>query len=230
MSEQPTRWGSLFAASNRRTWTIEANDGIIATAGLLEGFAGAGASERTLLFTASIATIVGALAVAGTNWAEAAAEREAQVHLAEQEELDLALEPSEAFDELVGYWMGKGLSADVARQVASELTARDALAAQLEWEYGFAEPMQAELPIMIGLAAGAAYGLGSLIPLLIAMVTPIAIESWAIAGAVVIALALTSLIAARSAQVSARRMLMRSLTVGVATLAISYGAGTIFLP
>src|SRR5215472_5472771 len=101
MSSKPTLWGRLFDVANRRSWTIEANDGIIATAGFLEGFAGAGASERVLLYTASIAATVGGLAVAGTNWAEAAAERDAQVLLTEQEQRELASDPAAELDELV---------------------------------------------------------------------------------------------------------------------------------
>ena len=56
-----------------RNWTLVANDGIIATAGILEGFAGAGASDRTLVTAATTATIAGMLAVGGAEWAEAAA-------------------------------------------------------------------------------------------------------------------------------------------------------------
>src|SRR6476659_6017580 len=65
-----------------RSWTQVANDGIIATAGILEGFAGAGAGNRTLITAATTATIAGMLAVGGAEWAEAAAEREAQLRAA----------------------------------------------------------------------------------------------------------------------------------------------------
>ena len=58
-----------------RSWTQVANDGIIATAGILEGFSGAGASDRTLITAATTATIVGVLGVGGAEWAAAAAER-----------------------------------------------------------------------------------------------------------------------------------------------------------
>jgi hypothetical protein len=77
-----TPWQRLRAAvtnaSRLRGWTIDANDGIIATASLLQGFAGAGAGDRLLLLAATAATIAGGLSAGGAKWAEAAAEREAE--------------------------------------------------------------------------------------------------------------------------------------------------------
>src|SRR5215475_2369721 len=91
---RPAPLGWLRAAvtdrESLRSWTVVANDGIIATAGILEGFAGAGASDRTLITAATVATIVGMLAVGGAEWAEAAAEREAQLTVAEEEEDKIA--------------------------------------------------------------------------------------------------------------------------------------------
>lgn len=219
----------LFVIANRRSWTIEANDGVIATAGFLEGFTGAGASERSILLTAMIATVVGCLSVAGTKWSEVAAEREAQVRFADKERADLLSRPEAEFDKLVCYWASKGLSPELARKVSEELTATNPLGAQLETEYGFSEPMPPELPILIGIGAGASYGLGAMIPLTITFLVPVSIEAWAIIAAVVTALAVTSLVASRSAQVSASRMLIRSLTVGATTMAASYGAGILLL-
>lgn len=64
-------------AASLRSWTVDANDGIIATAGVLEGFAGAGASDSTLLTAAIVATVAGALSLGGAKWSEEAAERDA---------------------------------------------------------------------------------------------------------------------------------------------------------
>jgi vacuolar iron transporter family protein len=68
-----------------RVWVVDANDGIIATAGLLQGFAGAGADNLLLITAATAATIAGALSVGGAKWAESAAEREALLATARQE-------------------------------------------------------------------------------------------------------------------------------------------------
>lgn len=219
----------LRDASAYRSWTIEANDGIIATAGLLFGFAGAGASNRLLLFTATAATIAGGLGVGGAAWAGEAAERDSQLLYAKQERDDLALDPDGELEELTRHWEERGLSPETAREVARQLSAHDALAAQLEWEYRFDRPMPATFPIWFGVGAGVAYMVGALVPLLITYFAPVDIEPWAILAAVVLTLVLSSLIAARTGQLMPRRMLARTLTVGVLTLAVSYAAGELLL-
>ena len=141
----PSGWRRLRSSFPRaqsfRSWTIDANDGIIGTSGILEGFAGAGASHSVLVTAASAATIAGALGLGGATWAEAAAEREAQLELAEEERAQLAADPAAEIDELAAYYERKGLSPDLAREVAEQLTAHDALAAQLETEHGITEVM-----------------------------------------------------------------------------------------
>lgn len=214
-------------AASLRAWAVEANDGIIATAGLLEGFAGAGATDSLLIIAASAATIAGALGLGGAKWAEEAAEREAQLRLVAEEAAELAADPDNEIDELSTYWEGKGLTPDVARQVAEQLSARDALAAQLESEHGIDEVMSASYPAWAGITAGLAFMVGAGIPLLITIFVPVAIETWAILGAVVVALVLTSIVTARTGHISVSRTLARTLAVGVGTMAVSYLAGSL---
>jgi VIT1/CCC1 family predicted Fe2+/Mn2+ transporter len=226
-------WADLRArfrdASTHRSWTIDANDGIIATAGLLFGFAGAGASNRVLLFTAAAATIAGGLSVAGASWAEQAAERDAQLLYAKRESDDLAADPQGELEELTRHWEERGLTPETAREVARQLSEHDALAAQLEWEYSFAEPVPATFPIWFGVGAGLAYMIGALVPLLITYFAPVDVEPWAILGAVMVTLVLSALLASRTGQLMPRRMLARTLVVGVLTMAVSYIAGELLL-
>jgi VIT1/CCC1 family predicted Fe2+/Mn2+ transporter len=219
----------LTSPSAHRQWAIDANDGVIATAGLLQGFAGAGAGDRLLLFTATAATIAGGLSTGGAKWAEDAAERDAQLWIIEREREDLAHDPTGELDELTAHWQHKGLPPELARQVAEHLDARDALGAQLEWEYGFDEPMAASDPLWAGFGSTLAYAIGALIPLLITYFAPVRIETPAILAAVLVALALTSVVASRTAHLDARRMLLRSVAVGVLTLGVSYAVGSLLL-
>lgn len=219
----------LRDASAHRSWTIDANDGVIATAGLLFGFAGAGASNRVLLFTASAAAIAGGLSVAGASWAEQAAERDAQLLAAKRERDDLARDPEAELAELARHWEERGLAPETAQEVARQLHAHDALAAQLEWEYSFAEPVPATFPIWFGLGAGVAYVLGALVPLLITYFAPVDVEPWAILAAVTVTLVLSSMVSSRTGQLIQRRMLARTLVVGVLTMAVSFAAGEFLL-
>lgn len=229
----PKTWSNVREwygdASTHRTWALAANDGIIAIAGILQGFAGAGAGDRLLLFTATAATIAGGLSAGGAKWAEDAAEREAQVLLAQREQRDLTFDPYAEIDELAHHWEERGLAPDLAHDVAEQLTAFDALGSQLDWEYGFDEPMPVAVPILSGTTVTAAFILGAMIPLLITYFAPVAIETWAILVAVAIALALTSVVSARTGHLSRTKMLGRSLAVGGSTMLVSYIAGGLLL-
>lgn len=227
------QWGSVWEwardSGTRRGWLIDANDGIIATAGVLQGFAGAGAGDRLLLFTATAATIAGGLSTGGAKWAEDASEREAQLLIARSEQSDLDRNPEAEITELTEHWVDRGLEPELARVVAEQMTEHDALAAQLESEYGFDSPMPAAVPLMSGLSTCLAFVVGALVPLLITYYAPVNIETWAILIAVIIALTLTSIVSARAAHLSVARTLGRSLTVGGLTLLASYVAGELLL-
>lgn len=210
-----------------RSWTVDANDGIIATAGVLEGFAGAGASDATLLTAAVVATVVGALGLGGAKWSEEAAEREAQLRVAREEATQLELSPDEEIAELAGYYERKGLATGLARQVAEQLTAADALGAQLEAEHGIREVMSRAAPAWAGVTASAAFVLGALVPLLITILVPGTLEAWAVLLAVIVSLILTSFVSARTGGTGVVRTAARSLTVGVGTLGASYLAGVL---
>jgi VIT1/CCC1 family predicted Fe2+/Mn2+ transporter len=216
-------------AASLRSWTVEANDGIIATAGVLEGFAGAGGDDATLITVAVAVTIAGALGLGGAKWAEEEAEREAQLRVVAQERALLASHPDDEVAELAAYYEHKGLRAETARQVAEQLSARDALAAQLETEYGIDEIMPRSQPVWTGVQAALAFAVGALIPLLITVFVPVAIETWAILGAVVVSLVVTSTVTARVGGTAVWRTVVRTLAVGVGTLGISFVVGVLLL-
>lgn len=216
---------ALANESSLRSWTVDTNDGIIATAGILEGFAGAGASEMVLITAAIVAAIAGGLSLGGAKWSEEAAEREAQLRLAAEEAEQLATSPDDEMSELAGYYEGRGVSPEVAALVAEQLTARDALAAQLEAEHGIREVMSRSAPVWAGVSASIAFMVGAVIPLLITVLVPVQIETWAILLAVVLSLTFTSIIGALSGHITVIGTLIRTLTVGIGILGISYLAG-----
>ena len=216
-------------ASTHRSWTIDANDGIIATAGLLLGFAGAGASNRVLLFTAAAATIAGGLSVGGAHGPSRQPTAMRSCSPLSERADDLAADPEGELEELARHWEERGLTPETAREVTRQLSEHDALAAQLEWEHSFVEPVPATFPIWFGVGAGVAYMIGALVPLLITYFAPVDVEPWAILAAVTITLVLSSLVSSRTGQLMPRRMLARTLVVGVLTMAVSYAAGELLL-
>ncbi|WP_235492034.1 VIT1/CCC1 transporter family protein [Leifsonia sp. Root112D2] len=174
-----------------------------------------------------MAAISGGLSLGGARWSHESAEREAQLLLAAEEAEQLATTPEEEFLELAAHYEGRGVAPDLAAQVAEQLTAHDALAAQLETEHGIRQVMSRSAPAWGGVAASIAFMLGAIIPLLISLLVPGKLESWAILLVVVASLTLTSIIGARSGHTPVWRTIARTLTVGVGTLGISYLAGLI---
>jgi VIT1/CCC1 family predicted Fe2+/Mn2+ transporter len=217
----------LADSESLRSWTLVANDGIIATAGILEGFAGAGATDRALLLAAIVATIAGMLAAGGAKWSEVEAEREAQRRAAAEEEASLAVQPEAELAELIAYYEEKGLAPELAREVAEQLTAHDAIGAQLESEHGILGVIRPTDAILAGLGATVAYAIGAAIPLLITFVVPYAIETWAIFAAVIVSLVVTSVVGARTGNMDLGRTVARTLVVGIGTMVVSYAVGLI---
>ena len=208
-----------------RKWRLVANDGIIATAGILEGFAGAGASDGTLLVAATFATVAGMLAAGGAEWAEAAGEREAQLTTAEEEAAELARAPEAERAARGAHYGARGLTPELAREVAHQLMAHDPLAVQLDSEHGIRDVISTSDTVRTGVGSALAYAVGAAIPLLITLFVPYQVEKWAIAAAVMVSLIVTSIVGARTGHTNVRRTLLRTLAVGVGTMLVSYSVG-----
>jgi VIT1/CCC1 family predicted Fe2+/Mn2+ transporter len=219
----PLGWlrAAVADQESRRSWTQVANDGIIATAGILEGFAGAGASNRTLITAAFAATLAGMLSVGGAEWAEASAEREAQLMAADEEAAEISRQPDVEKGEVVAYYEAKGLAPQLAREVADQLMAHDAVDAQLESEHGILEIMSRAETVRAGIGSAIAYLLGAAIPLIVTVLVPAAVESSLILAAVLVSLIVTSAIGARTGHTNLPRTLARALTVGLGTMTVS---------
>ena len=208
-----------------RSLVVETNDGIIATAGVVEGFAGAGAHGVSLVVAATVAMIAGGIALASARYAEEAAERDARLQVIAEERVQLQLSPDQEFAELVTLYEAKGLSPALARQVAAELTARDPLAAHVDAEHRLPLRRARWAPAIIATAAGISYALGSAIPLLSILLTPDQWRARVTFAAAVVSLSLTSVFLARMGVADVRRALTRTIAVGAIAMLLSFAAG-----
>jgi VIT1/CCC1 family predicted Fe2+/Mn2+ transporter len=127
--------------------------------------------------------------------------------------------------ELAAYYEAKGLTPELAREVAEQLSAHNALAAQLESEHGILQVITPIDAIVAGVGAAVAYLIGAAIPLLITIFAPVAIEAWAILAAVAVSLVVTSVVGARTGRMHVGRTVARTLAVGLGTLVVSYALG-----
>ncbi|MCW0214439.1 MAG: VIT1/CCC1 transporter family protein [Pseudonocardia sp.] len=207
---------------------VDTNDGIIASAGIVEGLIGAGAST-TILHVASLAAMIGGgLAMGGMRYAEAADERDAQQATLEAERRRLDLTPAEEEVELAELYEAKGLSPQLARAVAAELSARDALAAHAEAEYGISLRERPATPWVTAVTAGLAFVLGAGVPLLVVLLAPPAWRGAVTILAVVLALSLTALVIAALGGTRISRTLFRTVSIGVGTMVLTYLGGSLF--
>lgn len=209
-----------------RAWSLSAQDGIIATAGILLGFAGAGAGDATLLVAATAATVAGMLSAGGANWSQAAAEREGQLRALDEERTDIAeWQNTHARSEVVEYYEQKGLDRSLAWRVVNQLMARSPLKTALEYEHGILEVTSRAEVLLTGVFSSLAYALGAAIPFVMTFYLPVNIETWVIFLAVLVSLTFVSLVGARAGHMDVSRTIVRTLTVGVVTIAVSYLVG-----
>ena len=219
------------AMGSRLNWlragVLGANDGIVSTAGLVVGVAGADA-PRGAIFTAGLAGLVaGAVSMALGEYISVSSQRDSERSQLDLEARELRESPEAELDELAGLYEAKGLSPDTARLVAHELTARDPLAAHADIELGI-DPDDLTSPWQAAVASAVAFTLGAALPLAAIMLAP---ESWRVLSTVVIvliALAIAGVISARLGHSSMRLAVTRVVVGGAAGLAVTYAIGRLF--
>lgn len=158
-----------------RDLVIDANDGIIAVAGVVEGVLSAGLGSRAAVTAVITAGVAGGIALGGSRYTEVAVERDARQQLLDEERRQLHRSPEQELDELVAFYVEKGLAPDLARTLAVELTRADALAAHAEEEHGIEVDEPPQPPLLAAIASGVAFALGALVVVVTVLLTP---SSW----------------------------------------------------
>lgn len=215
------------AGAFHRMLRVHANDGLMAAAGVMQGLNTAGATGAEAFVAAVGTTVVGGLLVFGTEFGEAASERDSQLAIIRLERRRLEMSPQEEFDELVDIYRAKGLSDRVAREVATELNAKDALAAQLDAEYGITEIGDIVRPVPVGAWSATAFMAGSVIPWPFLLIAPVLIREIVLAVVVALALGVSAVMGARSDHSSVFTSVARTLSIGLGTMALSLFAGSL---
>ncbi|MEV0675689.1 VIT family protein [Actinosynnema sp. NPDC050436] len=210
-----------------RAGVLGANDGIVSTAGLVVGVAGASA-DRTAIFAAGVAGLVaGALSMAGGEYVSVSTQRDTERAALALEERELRDMPEEEERELALLYQDKGLSPELAARVAGELTEHNALRAHAEAELQI-DPDSLTSPWQAAWASLVSFALGALVPLVAILLPPVAWRVWACAAAVLVGLVLTGVISARLGAGPVWRAVRRNVVVGTSTMAVTYGVGVLF--
>src|SRR5262245_1175358 len=155
-----------------RELVVDANDGIVAIAGVVEGVLAAGLGNRAAATAVLLTTIAGGIALGGSRYTEVAAKRDARDALLEQERHQLQRSPDQELDELTAFYRAKGLASDLARVVAVQLTAADALAAHAEEEHGIEVDEPQPSPLAAAMASALVFALGAAVVMVTVVLTP----------------------------------------------------------
>ncbi|MFD7659038.1 VIT family protein [Actinosynnema sp. NPDC059797] len=217
--------------SGRLNWlragVLGANDGIVSTAGLVVGVAGATA-DRTAILAAGVAGLVaGSLSMAGGEYVSVSTQRDTERAALRLEARELREMPEEEERELAGIYRDKGLSEELAARVAHELTEKDALRAHAEAELQI-DPDNLTNPWHAALASLVAFAVGAAVPLVAIVLPPTAWRVWACAAAVLVGLVLTGVVSARLGASGVGRAVRRNVVVGSLTMIVTYYVGVLF--
>src|SRR6478672_11899757 len=202
--------GSTGARLNwLRAGVLGANDGIVSTAGVIAGVAGATAEPGPVLTAGVAALVAGALSMGVGEYVSVSTQRDTESALLAKERRELRDEPEAELAELTHLYEDKGLDPELAHQVAVQLTARDALAA---------------------LASMGSFVVGALLPLLAVVIAPHAVWAAVLVAAVVLALVITGVVSARLGGMSPTRQVARNVTGGLLAMTVTYGIGVLVGP
>ncbi len=230
--EQPHHWHEDANPSEggRLNWlraaVLGANDGIVSTAGVVMGVAGATTDHTAILIAGIAALTAGALSMAAGEYVSVSTQRDSEKAMLALEAEELAKMPETEQRELARMWREKGLSRDTADRVAAELTAHDALRAHAEIEFGI-DPDDLTNPWHAAWASMVAFTVGGLIPLLIVAFAGAGARIAVTVGVVAFALGLAGWVSARLGMSPRLPAVLRNVAGGMLAMGVTYLIGAV---
>ncbi|CAH0159731.1 MULTISPECIES: VIT family protein [Stenotrophomonas] len=207
-----------------RAAVLGANDGIVSVAGLVVGVAASGASASTILATGVAGTVAGAMSMAAGEYVSVQTQADTENADLAMEKRELHEDPHSELDELTAIYRHRGLEPALARQVAEQLTAHDALGAHARDELGITEELRAR-PLQAALASAGAFTCGAALPVLTALLAPVQNVATATTVSTLAGLCLTGAMAARAGGASPTRGALRVMFWGALAMAAAAAVG-----
>lgn len=209
-----------------RAALLGANDGIISTSSIVLGVAAAGGSPQSILVAGVASLVAGALSMAAGEYVSVSSQADTEAADLAKEKAELIRNPEGETRELAHIYVERGVEPGLARQVAEQLMAKDALGAHARDEIGITEVVSAR-PLQAALSSAAAFASGAIIPLLLALVTPAAQAPYVIAGGSLVALFFLGLLGAKLGGAGLMRPAMRVAFWGAAAMGITAAVGAL---
>ena len=210
-----------------RAAVLGANDGIVSTASLILGVASAAASEREVLIAGVAGLVSGAMSMAAGEYVSVSSQSDTEHADLARETRELRDDPEFEREELAQIYVARGVSPDLAREVAQQLMAKDALRAHARDELGISEISTAR-PVQAAMASAATFSVGAAAPLALVVVSP---SHWVLpvvsAGSLVF-LAVLGMMSARTGGAGILKPTIRVTFWGALAMALTAGIGAIF--
>ncbi|RZK46846.1 MAG: VIT family protein [Pedobacter sp.] len=217
--------------TNRSGWlraaVLGSNDGIISTTSITLGIAAAGGSREAILLSALAGLVAGALSMAAGEYVSVGSQADLEKSDLEREQRELDEMPEVELEELTKVYQERGLSRELAAQVAVQLTSHDALGAHARDELGMNEITQAR-PLQAALASCAAFIAGGIMPLMLAIFVPLnLIELWLYLSAMLF-LAVSGVVAGHAGGSSIKKAVIRICFWGSVAMGATALVGHLF--
>ena len=210
-----------------RAAVLGANDGIISVTSLVVGMAASGASSQTLLITCIAGLISGAASMAAGEYISVKSQQDIEQNDLAMEARELKLNPEHELKELTNIYMIRGLDAELAEQVAIQLTAHNALDAHARDEIGILEPTSAQ-PFMAAFSSALAFTIGSLFPLVSILLLPEHLLDKGVMLVGVISLGVMGALASYVGGASMWKGALRVMIWGIVAMVFSAWIGSMF--
>lgn len=210
-----------------RAAVLGANDGIVSTSSLIVGIAAASAEHTTILSAGVAGLVAGSLSMAAGEYVSVSSQADTEKADLERERRELAEQPEAELEELADIYVHRGLSPGLAREVATELMAKDALAAHSRDELGIVEHLAAN-PLQAAVTSAITFAVGAAVPLLSVLLSPPAVLLPTTMVVTVLALALLGALGGWTGGAGTVRPAARVVLWGVIAMAVTYGVGLLF--
>ena len=210
-----------------RAAVLGANDGIVSTASVVMGVAGATSNNQAIVTAGLAALVAGALSMAVGEYLSVSSQSDAEKAYIAKEKYELETMPEMELHELKREYMKQGVSEETALKVAEELSRKDALRAHLRMHFGL-DPDDINSPIQAAVASLLAFSIGGLVPFLATLFASAELRIAVTVVAVFLALSLTGYLSAKVGKASKSRAVARVLIGGFTAMAITYYIGVAF--
>jgi VIT1/CCC1 family predicted Fe2+/Mn2+ transporter len=210
-----------------RAAVLGANDGIVSTASLLVGVAAAGGGHRELVVAGVAGLVAGAMSMAAGEYVSVSSQSDTERADLDRERAELAAAPELELRELKAIYVSRGLTPELAGQVAQQLMAHDALGAHARDELGISTALSAR-PVQAALTSAVTFAAGAALPLAAALAAPAGSTAPAVAGTSLLFLTALGAIGARTGGAPMGRASLRVLFWGALAMALTAGAGRLF--